>query len=275
MLPGNADDVRIEMAGDLPVAYRSNGSGPRLVLLHGLAQDHRSWSQVQDALGDYLTLACDLRGHGLTPLGKGDGTMAQLGNDLVAFLEDVGPSVCVGFSLGGVVALWAAAERADLVDGVVAVATSSVVGRAAATALEERIELFREGDPRTIRSALLSDTRAQLVEPEVDPVAVADERVAAVSDPAGYINGAQAVLSMREHSVHDRLADISAPVLVVNGEFDRWCPRRAAEIMLEELKRAAFVELPGSGHLIAHDVPVALAATIRDWLESKGENDQF
>ncbi|MGI8708790.1 MAG: alpha/beta fold hydrolase [Actinomycetota bacterium] len=275
MLLGNADDVRIEMAGDLPVAYLPGGSGPRLVLLHGLAQDHRTWSQVQEALGDFLTLACDLRGHGSTPLGKGDGTIAQLGNDLVSFLERVGPSVCVGFSLGGVVALWAAAERADLVNGVVAIATSSVVGKAAAASLAERIELFREGEPATIRSALLSDTRAQLADPKVDPVAVADQRVAALPDPTGYINGARAVLSMREQSVHDRLADISAPVLVVNGEHDRWCPRRAAEIMLEQLKTATFVELPGCGHLVTHDAPIDLAATVRDWLESKGEDDHF
>lgn len=265
-------DIRVELVDGLQVAYRSLGSGPRLVLVHGLAQDHQIWSRVQDGFPDYSTMAYDIRGHGRTPLGNGDGTLAQLGNDLVGFLENVGPATCIGFSLGGAIALWAAGERPDLVQKVVAVATSSVVGADAAEALQERIEVLQGGDPTRIWEVLYGDTTAQLGNREVDARSVAEERRAAIRDPAGYVNGARAVLSMRKDSLHDRLAQISAQVLIITGELDRWCPRRAAEIMLEQLKTAHFVELQGAGHLVTHDGPAAFAAALRGWLEAKGGN---
>ncbi len=97
---------------DIDVHYREAGSGPAAVLIHGLAEDHRSWSGVQQELSDVHSYAYDLRGHGQTSLGEPKGTLAQLGGDLIAFLETVsGPAQCVGFSLGGTVVLWAAAQR--------------------------------------------------------------------------------------------------------------------------------------------------------------------
>jgi 3-oxoadipate enol-lactonase len=74
---------------------------------------------------------------------------------------------------------------------------------------------------------------------------------------------------MRASSVNDLLAQIAGPVLVVNGEHDLWCPRRAAEIMLEQLPNADFVEIPNVGHLITDEDPQALIATIRTWLEKE------
>ena len=50
---------------------------------------------------------------------------------------------------------------------------------------------------------------------------------------------------MREEPLNERLDRIVLPVLVVSGELDLWCPRRAAEIMLEHLADAEFVELDG------------------------------
>ena len=41
---------RVEL-GDMVVNYRRRGSGPAVVLLHGLAEDHRSW----DAVAAYLS----------------------------------------------------------------------------------------------------------------------------------------------------------------------------------------------------------------------------
>jgi 3-oxoadipate enol-lactonase len=249
-------------------AYTQAGSGRRLVLVHGLGQDHRIWSDVQDLLVDFTTFACDLRGHGCTARADADGTLSQLADDLVAFLEVIGPAVCIGFSLGGAVALRAAAERPDLVEGVVALATSSVVGRAAEAGLLERIDLVSSGDREAIRTMLQEDTRSQLANAEADIEAITDLRVAALSDAQGYVNGARAVCSMRQDSLHERLRDISVPVLVISGELDVWCPRRAAEIMLENLPDASYVELPGVGHLVTDEAPDDLVREIRSWIST-------
>ena len=252
--------------GDIDVAYRHFGRGPRLVLLHGLGQDHRIWQEIQDEMAAFETFAYDLRGHGDTWFGEADGTLTQLGWDLIAFLEFVGPSVCVGFSLGGSIALWAASERPDLVPGVVAVATSSVVGRVAAASMDDRIEEITQGDASTLAAILAEDTASQLAGADVDVAALVESRVRAVGDGRGYLNGALAVRAMHDEHLNSRLDEIVQPVLVVSGSVDPWCPRKAADIMLEHLADATFVELEGVGHLITDAAPQELLDAVRTWL---------
>lgn len=258
------------VVGDLSVAYRAAGQGDPVVLIHGLGQDHGIWGTIQDAWPDARTLAYDLRGHGSTTLGVPEGTLAQLGSDLVGLLERVGPATCVGFSLGGSVALWAASERPDLVVAVVAVATSSVVGRVAAEAMGERIGQVESGGLGRLHEVLASDTRSQLAGDETRLEDIVAARAAATSGVGGYLNGARAVRDMRDHPLQERLGSVGQPVLVVNGSRDPWCPRRAAEIMLEALPNASFVELEGVGHLVTDVAPGALLERIRVWTEERG-----
>lgn len=251
---------------DLDVGYREAGEGRPVVLIHGLAQDHGMWAAQQRDLADYRTFAYDVRGHGATSLGKPDGTLAQLGGDLIAFLERFGPASCVGFSLGGTVALWAAAERPDLVTDVLALATSSVVGRRAAAFFHDRIDLFAGSDEDAVRAALLEDTRGQLAGSGVDAHAVLAERLLAIGDRRGYINAARAMAAINAEPLNDRLEEIHCPVLVVSGANDEFCPRRAADIMLEHLPRGRFEELPDVGHLVTDEDPGAVTAVVAGWL---------
>lgn len=255
---------------DIEVAYREAGDGPPVVLIHGLAQDHRMWAVPQRELDAWRTLAYDVRGHGGTSLGKPDGTLAQLGGDLIAFLERFGPARCAGFSLGGTVALWAAAERPDLVTGVLALATSSVVGRAAAGFFRDRIELFEGGDEAAIRAAVTEDTLGQLSGTDADVDRIVADRIEAIGDRGGYINAARAMAAINTEPLNDRLREITSPVLVVSGENDAFCPRKAADIMLEYLPDGRFEELPGAGHLVTDTDPRAVTAVMREWL-TKGD----
>jgi len=256
--------------GDVDVAYRRAGTGRRLVLIHGLAQDLAMWEQIQSAWTQCETYAYDLRGHGGTSIGEAQGTIDQFGRDLVAFLEFVGPAVCVGFSLGGSVALWAAAERPDLVKAVIAVATSSVVGRAAAESMDGRIAQLVGGDADMLREMIESDTRSQLAHADADLATIVEGRLAAIGDGSGYLNGARAVRSMHDEPLNDRLDTIMQPVLVLSGSVDPWCPRRAAEIMLEHLAHAEFVELPGVGHLVMDVAEPEFLSAARPWVERLG-----
>jgi 3-oxoadipate enol-lactonase len=264
---GGENNLRTACLGDIDVSYREAGAGPRLVFLHGLAQDHRMWAAQQQELRDLRTYAYDLRGHGGTNLGDADGSLAQLGGDLIGFLEHIGPATCVGFSLGGTVVLWAAAERPELFEGLGVVATSSVVGRSAAAGLAHRISLFERGEDDEVRAALRADTAAQVTDDAVDVDALTSERMGAIGDRRGYVNGARAMAGMHEQPLNKALSRINRQVLVVGGECDVVCPPRAAEIMLEHLPDAVYVELPGTGHLVTEDDPAALTATLRGWLD--------
>ena len=126
--------------GDIEVGYTVAGEGRGGRLVHGLAEDRSSWTNVRGALPNYRTYAYDLRGHGETSWVIEEAASRNSASDLVSFLEKVsGPAVCVGYSLGGTVVLWAAAERPDLVRQVVVAGTSSMVGRSAAEFFDQRI----------------------------------------------------------------------------------------------------------------------------------------
>ena len=259
--------MRVRLA-DIDVGYTRMGEGPPAVMLHGLAEDRSSWADVQRRLNDFSTYAYDLRGHGETNLGEAEGTLEQLGGDLIGFLEALtGPAHCIGYSLGGAVVLWVAARRPDLVTGATVAGTSTVVGRRAAAFFRERIETI-QSDFCGFGSALKEDTRQQLVVAGDRLDDVAARRLKAIGTGDGYVNAARAMARLHEDPLTQLLPDIACPVHVIGGEADVFCPRKAAEIMLAALRHGTYHEVAQAGHLMSVDQPEAYAEAIRNALES-------
>ena len=258
--------MRVRLA-DIDVGYTRMGEGPPAVMIHGLAEDRKSWADVQRRLSDFTTWACDLRGHGETGLGEADGTLEQLGGDLIAFLEALtGPADCIGYSLGGAVVLRVAAGRPDLVTRTVVAGTSTVVGRRAAGFFRDRIETVRSDFPG-FAAVLREDTRQQLVVAGDRLEEVAARRLEAVGTGDGYVNAARAMARLHDDPLTPFLPDITCPVHVIGGEADVFCPRKAAEIMIAALPHGTYHEVARAGHLMSVDQPDAYARAIRDALE--------
>lgn len=246
--------------GDIEVSYAESGQGPALVLVHGLAEDHHSWGP-QSELAQRHTYAYDLRGHGGSSLGNADGSLTQLTGDLLNFLREVsGPAICAGFSLGGTVVLSAAARAPELVRGAIVLGTSTVVGRSAVGFYQERIG--RVGDPERVAEALREDTVAAVTRPDADVEAITAQRVAAVGDGRGYANAATAMATLREQPLTPWLTDIRCPVAVIGASADSFCPRKAADIILDAMPGATYHEVPDSGHLMNIDNPPAVTANL-------------
>lgn len=97
------------------------GPGPRLLILHGLTGSHDEFLHLAPILARQAHLyLLDMRGHGRS--GRAESyTVADYGRDVVAFLQDVvgETAVLLGHSLGGIVATWVAANRPDLVRGLI------------------------------------------------------------------------------------------------------------------------------------------------------------
>ena len=128
-LPG--DGVRLR-------ATRWSGSGPAVLLLHGLASTRRFWDLVVPGLAGLPVVALDQRGHGdsARPDGPYDG--ATVVRDATTALDALGLSrvVVVGHSWGATTALRLAAEAQErvlaavCVDGGLGALTGSVRSRA-------------------------------------------------------------------------------------------------------------------------------------------------
>ena len=259
--------MRVRLA-DIGVGYTRMGEGPPAVMVHGLAEDRNSWADVQRRLSDFTTYAYDLRGHGETDLGEAEGSLEQLGGDLIAFLEALtGPADCIGYSLGGAVVLWVAATRPDLVTRATVAGTSTVVGRRAAGFFHDRIETI-QSDFSGFGSALKEDTRQQLVVAGDRLEEVTARRLEAIGTGDGYVNAARAMGRLNEEPLTQVLPDIVCPVHVIGGEADVFCPRKAAEIMIDALRHGTYHEVAEAGHLMSVDQPEAYAQAIRNALES-------
>jgi 3-oxoadipate enol-lactonase len=258
--------VKVKL-GDIDVGYSVAGAGAPVVLIHGLAEDRSSWARVQDALQMYRTYAYDLRGHGETSLGEADESLAQLGSDLLAFLEGVsGPAVCVGYSLGGTIVLWAAAARPALIAHAIVAGTSSVVGRRAGEFFEQRIQTLKN-DLSAFADDLRTDTAAQLIAAAGAADAVTQKRLAAVGDGGGYINAARAMARLVEEPLTSILPRIQCPVDIIGGEKDSFCPPKAAAMLMRDLREAHYHEIKGAGHLMSIDNPAAYAGAIKQSLD--------
>ncbi|HTD49372.1 MAG TPA: alpha/beta fold hydrolase, partial [Acidimicrobiia bacterium] len=90
------------------VGYRSGGSGPVLVLIHGMAASSATWRFVLPALGERFTvIAPDLLGHGGSDKPRGDYSLGALASGVRDLLLALGHdrATVVGHSLGGGVAM--------------------------------------------------------------------------------------------------------------------------------------------------------------------------
>ena len=89
-------------------AFVKLGTGPALLLLHGLGCDHTTWLPVIDSLARrYTVIAPDLLGHGLSDKPRADYSVGGFANgmrDLLTVL-DVDKATVVGHSFGGGVAM--------------------------------------------------------------------------------------------------------------------------------------------------------------------------
>jgi pimeloyl-ACP methyl ester carboxylesterase len=112
---------------DLPgirIAYRRNGSGPVLLLLHGNSESKALFGEYQEKhFSDYQTLALDSRGHGESVSDDEAYSIAQYADDVIAFCKARGFTqvLVIGYSDGGNIALHLAKKAPQLFPKLVAV----------------------------------------------------------------------------------------------------------------------------------------------------------
>lgn len=282
---------------DGPTHYRDYGGpadGPVLVCVHGLGGSSLNWAAMAPYLTDtYRILAPDLAGHGRTrSLGRSTDVPANTG--LVArFLEQVvgGPAVVAGNSMGGMLALHLAAQRPDLVSGLVLVdpAVPFVVGRpdplVAAAFASYSIPGVARMSMAARRRAMTPERAAQFlldlccVDSSRIPTDVVDAHVAEVRErrdhdtaDTDFLAAARSVVrtSALRIAYRDTMRRVQAPVLLLHGTGDRLVPLTAAEAAARLQPEWSFVVLHDVGHAPQLEVPEDTAWVIGDWLQGAG-----
>ncbi len=254
---------------DNSLAFSRRGTGPPLLLLHGLGSARQAWSPVVDALaGRFDVIAVDLPGFGgsaALPAGV-EPVPARLAASVAAFLDGMGidaPHV-VGNSLGGWVALELAAVRP--------VASLTLLSPAGLwrgrPPLYNRISLratrwfARHGTAvltrllrfRLARVLVLGQTHGR-------PARLTPGYARMAVEAMGTCPGFDATMAATGSRCYVCTVPVDAPVTVAFGSRDFLLRRRSRR--LDQLPPGARVRtLPGCGHVPMADDPAAVAALI-------------
>lgn len=116
--------MHIGQAEDRLSVIRWPGTGPTVLLVHGIGSSGDSWRDLIPALGQHFTpVTMDLRGHGASGKPAGGYLYDDYVKDLDRVLQGLGEEapLLIGHSLGGIVTLWWAARHPDRARAIVAV----------------------------------------------------------------------------------------------------------------------------------------------------------
>ena len=248
------------------IAYRDEGEGEPLVLVHGVGGDGGMWDGVVAALPPrFRTIRVDLRGHGRSPLIRAPVTVQDLARDVTGVMDALGvPRASIaGFSLGGLIAQAIALEAPERVDKLALVAT--VAGRTPEEQARSaaRIEVVREKGLAAIAAGNREFWFSDAFRRDHPGVVEARVRLFMACDPVSYLH-AFAVFAKGDFI--ERLGGIRAPTLVVAGEFDTAATARMARLMHERIAGARLEILPGMRHALLIECPGRVAALLAEFL---------
>jgi pimeloyl-ACP methyl ester carboxylesterase len=264
------------------VSYRTAGSGPPLLLLHGIANSSETWARVAPLLSERFTvIAPDLLGHGKSATPRGDyslGAHASGARDVATALGHERVTV-VGHSLGGGIAMQFAYQFPERSERLVLV-SSGGLGR------EVHLLLRAASLPGAdyLLPALTSQRLVGLgrdlggllarvgLRPAGDIGVLA--RGFAELDNAGsrqaFLHTLRAVVepSGQRVSANNRLAlAASLPALIVWGEDDSIIPVAHGAAAHEAMPGSRFVVFEGAGHLPQEAQPQRFAALLTEFCE--------
>lgn len=223
---------------------RVDGSGPRIVLVHGFTQTLHSWHAAADLLaGGFEVVRMDLPGHG-------GASHLRLGFDQAAAAVGAagGSSIYVGYSMGGRLCLRLAVERPDLVKALVLVGTSP--GLAGPKERSGRLDADRRlaaDIERMGTHAFLDRWLAQPTFATLEPTAVDLE--ARRANPSSGLASALLLLGTgTQEPLWEHLGELSMPVLLVSGGLDPKFGLLAGRMAGSIGDNAKVLTVAGTGH---------------------------
>lgn len=246
--------------------YRQQGSGPTVVLLHGLGGTHDLWRHQIPALATrYRVVAMDLRGHGRSPVGETPFDLEAMASDVrdtFGALE-IGDPIVVGLSMGGGVAQTLAIRTPGLVRALALVSTSSEFPDATRQRFLSRAALAeREGMGSVVDATVSRWFTPDFVEHHPGEVERARRTVLGM-DPAAF---AAASHANADRNLTAELRSIDCPVLFVGGAADPADPARALGIYRRELRDLRWEVIPDASHLVPVEAPDTFTAILLRFL---------
>jgi pimeloyl-ACP methyl ester carboxylesterase len=264
-----------------PVSYLEAGSGPVLLLIHGMAGTFENWQSVIEPLARHHTvIAPDLPGHGGSAPGGGDYSLGSLAAGLRDLLVTLGHkrATLVGHSLGGGIAMQFSYQFPEVTERLVLVSSGglgpevSPILRAAALPGADLFIATTAGASQRVGGAIGRGLGAIGLRPNPDIAEVA-RGYTSLADPdrrAAFLATLRSVIGTGGQRVHagDRLyLAEGVPVLIIWGARDPIIPVSHGEAAHEAIPGSRLEIFDGVGHLPQLEAPARFVTVLERFLE--------
>ncbi len=247
------------------VAYRAQGAGEPLVLLHGVGMQSAAWGPQLDALQhDYRVIAVDLPGHGASDPLPQDSALPEY----VSWLHDVisplglGPVNLAGHSMGALIAAGYAVTHPDMTRRVALLNGVYCRDEAARAAVVARAAEIRCGkvDIQTPLARWFgtspTDSKASVL--------VSDWLNAV--DLTAY-GTAYSAFAIGDKTYADKLSQITCPFLALTGDGDLNSTPEMSRAMAAQAQDGQAVVIKGHRHMVNLTAAAQVNAHLLAWLK--------
>jgi len=276
----SAFEVKSETLHGRSITYAEAGSGPVLLLVHGLGGSYENWAEVMEPLArTHTVIAPDLPGHGGSAPGGGDYSVGALAASLRDLLVALGHErvTLVGHSLGGGVAMQFSYQFPEMIERLVLVSSGglgpevSLVLRAASLPGADLFITVTADLGRRVAPLVGGALSAFGLRPNAD-VAEVLRGYGTLVDPerrAAFLATVRAVIGTGGQKVAatDRpyLAQ-AVPVLIVWGAVDRIIPVSHGEDAHRHIPGSRLEIFEDVGHLPQIEAPLRFVLTLEEFL---------
>ncbi len=282
-VPGQAVELqRITMHGH-ERAYVKMGSGPALLLLHGLGCDHTTWSPViHDLARHYTVIAPDLLGHGVSSKPRADYSVGGYANGMRDLLTVLGIDkvTVVGHSFGGGIAMQFAYQFPERTERMILVAPGGLGPEVTPFIRAVTLPGFHQvmgvatlpGVRHLGKAGLRALSRSRITAArDLDEVAEIYESFKDPHARAAIRHVVRAVVDMKGQIVTmvDRAYLTQAmPMLVIWGSDDVVIPAKHAENVARIAPGAVVEVLTNSGHFPHKDHPDRFVKIVQTFIRA-------
>jgi pimeloyl-ACP methyl ester carboxylesterase len=261
-------------------SYRIAGSGPVLLLMHGIAGTAEAWVPSMPLLARRFTvIAPDLPGHGSSDKAPGDYSLGALANSMRDLLVGLGHerATIAGHSLGGGVAMQFAYQYPERCERLVLVASGGL-GRSvnpllrAAALPGAGLVLTVAAPPIAAVGGLLGSLAGRVGLHPVPDLREVSRGFATLVDGqtrAAFLDTLRSVVSpsgQRVDATNKLYLAAGMPVLIVWGSRDPIIPANHGRRAHAMIPNSTYVEFDGAGHVPHVDDPHRFAAAVLDFV---------
>ncbi|MEM7547178.1 MAG: 3-oxoadipate enol-lactonase [Pseudomonadota bacterium] len=235
-------------AGSIHVSDHGRRTAPAIVFSNSLGTDFRIWDRVVMLLpAGMRVIRYDKRGHGLSDCPpRGTWGMGDHVADAIAVMDALGAkdAIFVGLSVGGMIAQGIAAERPDLVHGMVLCDTGAKIGTP--DMWQERIAALEEGGIAPMADAIMERWFSKRFRAEKAAEMAIWRNMLTRTKLDGYIGTCAAIA---DTDLHESTARLLLPTLAICGDEDGATPPDLVRETASLIPGAEFNLIPDAGHL--------------------------